>query len=54
MNWYVITPYNQEWYPYEMPDGSILLHAKGAETDMSDSTIDELVAIFGAVTVMEK
>lgn len=54
MNWCVITPYGQEWHPYVVADGDVILYPGGADTDMGDMTIQELVDVFGAVTVMEK
>lgn len=49
MNWFVQTPHGQKWLPYGMADGDVLLHREGADTDMSDSTMGELLAMFGDV-----
>lgn len=53
MKWYIETSYGQVWYPYIM-EGDLLFHAQGADTDMSDSTMEELLQMFGALTVKEK
>lgn len=55
MNWFVLTPHGQKWLPYGMFEGDVLLHWEGADTDMSDSTMGELLAMFGdSLIVREK
>lgn len=55
MNWFVQTPHGQNWLPYAMADGDVLLHPEGADTDMADSTMSELLAMFGhGLIVREK
>ncbi len=54
MNWYVVTRTRQKWYPYAMHDGDILLHWEGADTDMGDMTVEELVSITGPLVILVK
>lgn len=51
MKWYIVTPYGQVWYPYLM-ESDLLFHPEGADTDMSDSTMEELLQMFGSLIVM--
>lgn len=52
MNWYAATRTHQRWYPYVMPDGNLLLHWEGADTDMGDVTMEELVEMTGPVVIL--
>lgn len=47
MNWLVTDRLGRRWYPYIMTDTNgkhgVLMHFEGADTDMGDLYLDELV-----------
>lgn len=51
MRWHVITRNGQRWFPYIVGGHEIVLHPEGADTDMADMEMGDLVDAFGTVAI---
>lgn len=56
VNWHAIDTAGRRWYPYIMTDlegkHRVLMHHEGADTDMGDLYMDELVEWYGPLILI--